>query len=192
MLKSITPNYTETRESKYDWLDHHDRGNTEWQKINPVSPFYLFVPRDEALEAEYRRFTSIPEVFPVNSVGIVTARDRLTIRWSEREAWDTVRAFSGMESELARQGYELGEDAQDWKVELAQKDLLDSGPIREKVVPILYRPFDVRHTYYTGRSQGFICRPRSEIMQNMLAGENLALMCCRSQGHVVGAWRMDI
>ena len=146
------------RESKYDWLDHHDRGNTEWQKINPVSPFYLFVPRDEALEAEYRRFTSIPEVFPVNSVGIVTARDRLTIRWSEREAWDTVRAFSQMDPELARQAYQLGNDARDWKVTMAQKDLLDSGPIREKVVPILYRPFDMRHTYYTGRSRGsYVC-----------------------------------
>ena len=45
--------------------------------LNPVSPFYLFVPRDDALEAQYRKFTSIPDVFPVNSVGIVTARDRL-------------------------------------------------------------------------------------------------------------------
>ena len=180
-----------TRESKYDWLDAHDRGSTEWQKVNPVSPFYLFVPRDEALEAEYRRFISIPEVFPVNSVGIVTARDRLTIRWSEQEAWDTVCAFSGMEPELARQGYELGNDARDWKVAMAQKDLLDSGPIREKVVPILYRPFDMRHTYYTGRSRGFLCMPRSEIMQNMLAGENLAL-CVGRQGHVVGAGEWNL
>ena len=180
-----------TRESKYDWLDAHDRGSTEWQKVNPVSPFYLFVPRDEALEAEYRRFTSIPEVFPVNSVGIVTARDHLTIRWSEQEAWDTVCTFSGMEPELARQGYELGNDARDWKVAMAQKDLLDSGPIREKVVPILYRPFDMRHTYYTGRSRGFLCMPRSEIMQNMLAGENLAL-CVGRQGHVVGAGEWNL
>ena len=180
-----------TRESKYDWLDAHDRGSTEWQKVNPVSPFYLFAPRDEALEAEYRRFISIPEVFPVNSVGIVTARDRLTIRWSEQEAWDTVCTFSGMEPELARQGYELGNDARDWKVAMAQKDLLDSGPIREKVVPILYRPFDMRHTYYTGRSRGFLCMPRSEIMQNMLAGENLAL-CVGRQGHVVGAGEWNL
>ena len=27
----------------------------------------------------------VPEVFPVNSVGIVTARDRLTIHWSAAE-----------------------------------------------------------------------------------------------------------
>ena len=147
--------------------------------------------RDEALEAEYRQFISIPDVFPVNSVGIVTARDRLTIRWSEQEAWDRVRAFSQMDPELARQAYQLGEDAQDWKVEMAQNDLLDPGLTREKVVPILYRPFDVRHTYYTGRSNGFICRPRSEVMRHMLAGENLAL-CIGRQGHVVGAGEWNL
>ena len=139
-----------TRQSKYAWLDAHDRGSTQWQELNPASPFYLFVPRDEALQAQYRRFISVPEAFPVNSVGIVTARDRLTIHWSDEDVWTTVRVFSGMEPELARQGWQLGKDARDWKVTLAQKDLRDSGPALERVVPILYRPFDVRHTYYTG------------------------------------------
>ncbi len=62
---------------------------------------------------------------------------------------------------------------------MAQKDLLDHGLASEKVVPILYRPFDVRYTYYTGRSQGFICRPRLEVMRHMLAGDNLALIATR-------------
>ncbi len=93
--------------------------------------------------------------------------------------WDTVRAFSQMDPERARQEYRLGKDARDWKVGLAQEDLLDSGPTVEKVAPILYRPFDVRHTYYTGRSRGFICMPRPNVMRNMLAGGNLALHVCR-------------
>ena len=176
-----------TREGKYDWLAAHNRGNTEWQQINPASPSYLFAPRDDALEAKYRRFVSIPDVFPVNNVGIVTARDRLTICWSEQEAWDTVIRFSGMDPELARHTFQLGKDAQGWKVTMAQKDLLASGPTREKVVPILYRPFDVRHTYYTGRSNGFISRP-STIMRHMLAGENLALMVPKRVEHV-GTWQ---
>ena len=185
------------RDSKYERLDAHDLASTKWQQINPASPFYLFVPRDDALEAEYRRFLSIPEVFsvsevfPVNSVGIVTARDRLTIHWSEQEAWDTVRAFSEMDPELARQGYKLGNDTRDWKVTLAQKDLRDFGPTRENVVPILYRPFDIRRTYYTGRSRGFICMPRPEVMRHMLAGENLAL-CVGRQGQVVGAGEWNL
>ena len=142
-----------TRENKYEWLDNQDCGSTDWRNLNPVSPYYLFVPRDEALEAEYRRFISIPEVFPINSVGIVTARDRLTIHWSKEQVWNTVVPFSGMEPELARLGYDLGDDVRDWKVTWAQQDLIDSGPGRENLVPILYRPFDVRHTYYTGRSR---------------------------------------
>ena len=105
-----------SRESKYDWLRAHDRDGTEWQALKPASPHYLFVPRDEALEAAYNRFMPVTEVFPVHSVGIVTARDSLTIRWSADEVWNTVTVFSGMEPELARQGYELGKDVQDWKV----------------------------------------------------------------------------
>ena len=168
-----------SRKSKYDWLHTHDRDSTEWQALNPASPHYLFVPRDEALEAAYNRFMPVTEVFPVHSVGIVTARDGLTIRWSADEVWNTVTVFSRMEPELARQGYELGNDARDWKVTLAQQDVRDSGPARERVVPILYRPFDVRHTYYTGHSRGFICMPRPEVMRHMLAGENRALHVCR-------------
>jgi len=113
-------------------------------------------------------------------VGIVTARDSLTIQRSPQEAWTTALNFSRMEPELARQAYGLGRDARDWKVTLAQKDLRDSGPERDKVAPILYRPFDVRYTYYTGRSRGFLCMPRPEVMRHMLAGENLALITARS------------
>ena len=175
-----------TRGSKYAWLDDHDRGSTQWRKLNPVSPFYLFVSRDEALEASYRRFVPVHEIFSAQVVGLFTARDRLTIHWSEEGVWNAVVPFSGMDPELARDGWQLGKDARDWKVTMAQKDLIDSGPTREKIVPILYRPFDVRHTYYTGRSRGFICMPRPEVMRHMLAGENVAL-CIGRQGHVVGA-----
>ena len=156
-------------------------------KDNPALAILYVHPRDDALEAEYRRFPSISDIFPVNSVGIVTARDHLTIRWSEQEVWDIVRAFSQMDPELARQAYQLGKDTRDWKVTLAQKDLRDSGPTRENVVPILYRPFDVRHTYYTGWSRGFISTPRHEVMRHMLVRENLALITPKQHKDEFGA-----
>ncbi|MGI6356958.1 MAG: N-6 DNA methylase [Lentisphaerae bacterium] len=169
-----------TRESKYDWLDAHDAETTEWRKLTPRTGSYLFIPRDESLLRMYECFQSIPDIFPLNSVGIVTARDKLCIQWTAQEMWHTVNHFAKADPELARRGYQLGKDAKDWKVTLAQKDILDSGPVHDKVVSILYRPFDVRRTYYTGRSGGFICRPRPEVMQHMLAGENLALATTRS------------
>ena len=177
-----------TRESKYDWLDAHDAETTEWRKLTPRTGSYLFIPRDESLLRMYERFQSIPDIFPVNSVGIVTARDKLCIQWTAEEMWHTVNHFAKADPELARRAYQLGKDARDWKVTLAQKDILDSGPVRDKVAPILYRPFDVRHTYYTGRSRGFICMSRPEVMQHMLTGENLALIAPRQHKDEFGAF----
>lgn len=102
--------------------------------------------------------------------------------------WNTVLQFSKTDTELARDTYQLGRDVQGWTVSKAQEDLLDSGPLREKVVQILYRPFDTRYTYYTGRSRGFMSRPGSSVMQQMLDGKNLALMMPKRVEHV-GAWQ---
>ena len=85
-----------------------------------------------------------------------------------------------MEVELARQTYNLGEDARDWKVVLAQQDLMKTGLAPERICEILYRPFDSRFTYYTGNSRGFHCMPRHEVMQHMLK-ENIGICFMRPQ-----------
>jgi len=170
------------RQAKYDWLDSHTLETAGYQPIIPESPSYFFTPRLTQNLQAYLSWPQITEIFPVNSVGIVTARDNLTIRWTPDEMWTTVLTFSQLNEELAREAFQLGKDARDWKVSLAQQDVKrDGGPHREKIVPILYRPFDVRYTYYTGRSRGFHCMPRSEVMRHMLAGENLGLITRRQQ-----------
>jgi hypothetical protein len=167
------------REAKYKALAELDLQSTPWQELQPHSPYYLFVPQVMDLRAEYDRGWPVNEIFPVNSVGIVTARDHLAVRWSPEEVWATVQEFVGLKEEEAREKYHLGKDARDWKVTLAQADLKKSGPERKRIVPVLYRPFDVRFTYYTGQSRGFICMPRPEVMGHMLAGENLGLITTR-------------
>jgi len=175
------------REGKYLALSELDINTIEWKELKPQSPFYFFVLRNEELSAEYEQGWKVTDIFPVNSVGIVTARDNLTIRWSKQEVWDTVTDFSSLPPEEARDKYRLGKDVRDWKVALAQKDVQTSGLSSEKVVPILYRPFDVRHTYYTGHSRGFICMPRPEVMRHMLTGRNMGLVLPR-RVEVVGPW----
>ncbi len=156
------------RDHKYLWLSEHDYIKTEWSDLKPSSPLYLFVPRDEKLQKRFQLYPSIQSIFPINSVGIVTARDHLTIHWSSHDVWTTVLNFSSLDSETARKAYKLGNDARDWKVKLAQDDLKKSGPNKENIVPLLYRPFDTRFTYYTGNSKGFHCMPRGEVMRHML------------------------
>jgi predicted helicase len=163
------------RKEKYDWLINNDITTTKWQEIAPKSEFYLFLPRDEELLELYEKSPKITDVFPVNSVGIVTARDRLTIQFTPEKVWTTILNFSKMDEDLARSAYSLGKDARDWKVKLAQKDLIYSGVDRKKIVPILYRPFDIRYTYYTGKSRGFHCMPRRNVMRHMMF-DNLGLI----------------
>ncbi len=172
------------RDEKYEWLQKNDIKSTKWKRLSPKSEYYFYIPRDEKLLKAYEQFPKITEVFAVNSVGIVTARDNLTINWNPNGVWTTVQNFAEMDRELARIAYKLGKDVRDWKVELAQKDLLHSGLDKNKIVPILYRPFDIRYTYYTGKSRGFHCMPRPKVMRHMLQ-ENLSL-CVGRAGQVVG------
>jgi hypothetical protein len=167
-----------TREHKYQWLDRHRLETTEWKKLEPSASYYLFIPAKQSEQDNYKDAVSLPSIFPTNSVGIVTARDDLTIQSSADQVWKTVEEFSKMGTEEAREAFNLGRDVRDWKVSLAQKDLVDSGPKKEHIAPILYRPFDIRYTYYTGRSRGFLCMPRPEVMTQMLE-ENIALVSVR-------------
>ncbi|MCB5272209.1 MAG: N-6 DNA methylase [Candidatus Cloacimonetes bacterium] len=155
------------RTEKYDWLEANDFKIDTYEELNPSSPFYLFHPEATGNE-HYLEWTSLPEIFPVNSVGIVTARDALTIQDSENQVRKTVHHFASLEAETARTTYRLGKDAQDWKVDFAQRDLNDSDLSDDRIKPILYRPFDTRYTYYTGINRGFHCRPRNAVMKHML------------------------
>lgn len=165
------------RQIKYDWLDINQFQAKTYQELSPGSPFYLFRPEATGNE-HYLQWKSLPEIFPVNSVGIVTARDGLTIQDTPNRVRKTIHHFACLDPETARTAFNLGNDAQDWKVEFAQKDLKDSGLSDAKIVPILYRPFDVRYTYYTGKSRGFHCRTRNEVMRHMLE-ENAAISVVR-------------
>jgi predicted helicase len=164
------------REAKYTNLSGLGFQSIGWEKLEPHAPTYLFIRQSADLLAEYEKGWKVTDIFPVNSVGIVTARDDLAIGWSSDETWSTVQDFVNLPVEDARTKYALGKDAGDWKIKLAQDDLRSSGPRRSMIHPIQYRPFDTRFTYYTGVSRGFICRPRSEVMRHMLANANLGLI----------------
>lgn len=164
---------------KYHWLAEHDMTTTEWKKLEPAKPFYLFEPVNTIYAEEYEQGWKVTDILSVNAPGIVTARDALTVQWKEEDIWTTVNNFSSLSQEEARERYQLGQDTQDWTVQLAQKDIKASGPSRSKIKPILYRPFDVRYTYYTSNTKGFFSRPRNEIVRHMLSGRNLGLITVR-------------
>ncbi|GIV07270.1 MAG: hypothetical protein KatS3mg017_0472 [Fimbriimonadales bacterium] len=168
------------REAKYDALRTGTLENIAWTPLNPQPPMYLLVPQDATREAEYQQGWRIPDIFPTHSVGIVTARDSLTVHWTRDDVWRTVCRFAELEPEQARE-HGLRGDRQ--RVMRFLQDLRDAdvpNPEASRYIqPILYRPFDVRYTFYTGRVNGFHERPRPEVMRHLLAGRNVALIVGR-------------
>lgn len=173
--------------SKYEWLVANDVASTPYAELVPILPRYLFVPRDETLAEEYEAGWGINEVFPTNSVGIVTARDKLTIRWTSDEMRQVAIDFANLSEDEARTHYSLRNDVRDWRVQWAQADIRSHPDASKHIRPILYRPFDKRYTYYTGQTCGFICMPRQKVMHHMLAGPNVGLSTTRAT-EITGGW----
>lgn len=172
------------RAGKYVTLEASGLTGSLWQPLHPPAPQYALMRRDYGVESTYRAGFGVQEFMPVNSVGIVTARDALTVDMDKQTLWQRVKDFAQLSSEAARQKYDLGKDVRDWQVAWAQKDV--TQPKEECITPISYRPFDKRWTYYTGSSRGFMCYPRDEVMRNMNQHDNIALGVCRQGG--VNQW----
>lgn len=173
------------RRAKYDFLSQNGLSGISFSKILTKPPFYFFVPKDFQLSTEYDQGFSLQDLFPAKNVGIVTARDKLTIHQKEEDILETIVHFSALDVEEARNQYKLGKDVRDWSVQTAQQDLKRSCISKDLIVPINYRPFDIKYTYYTGRSKGFHCYPRQEIMKHFINRKNIGLAIGR-QGQVVG------
>lgn len=167
------------RAEKYTYLMSYDIGTSPWQQVLPSSPWYLFVPQDTKLQAEYEQGWSIPDIFPINSVGIVTARDYLTVQWTKKEMRQIIQHFTTLSIDEARTTYHIGDDTKEWTITSAQSDIRQHGISPKQIVPLLYRPFDTRYTYYTGQTKGFICRPRFDVMHHMLDGKNIGMIFMR-------------
>ena len=174
------------RSTKYEILNQSCIDDVDWKTLAPQLPFYLFCPQNTDFLTEYNEGWKITELMPVNSTGIVTARDHFAIQWSSEDIWNIIKSFVSLPIEEARKKYSLGNDARDWKVELAQLDVRKSKIDRENIKPVLYRPFDVRYTYFTGNSRGFHCTPRGDVMRHMLS-DNMAILTSRmTKGEVFG------
>jgi hypothetical protein len=173
------------REIKYDWLERHHVKYTKWKKLTPKSEFYFFVPRDEKLLAGYEKNPKITEIFPVNSVGVVTSRDKFAISADKEELKRRVRMFHNEDipDSTIKQTFDL-KDKAGWTVKNARAKIKAEEEWEKQIIPILYRPFDRQWVFY---NDAVIERTRKEVMHNMLH-ENLALVGMRQYAYDVSSY----
>jgi hypothetical protein len=166
------------RESKYAVLEEANLKSTTWTSLKPEPIYYFFVPKDFRLIDEYSIYSSLVDIFSINGPGVKTERDGVSIHRTKDEIEDAVRAFREKTVSELRTQFELGEDSRDWKVTNAKADVLANRS--EKLFKrILYRPFDYRQTWYSGKTRGFIGTPGYPVMKNMLDSKAIGLLAMR-------------
>lgn len=178
-----------SRAAKLRWLGANDVGTTVWKAIEPRAPAFLFSPRDAALEAEYRRGVSLPEIFPEHSVGIVTGRDAFAIDTDPAALERRIGRFRSetVHGDLLRQECGL-EDTGSWSLEAARRQARKDKDWRQRFRRILFRPFDWRTVFY---ADYVIERPRGRVMRHLLAAGNLGLIVPRQHKEEPGALVTD-
>ena len=174
-----------TRREKYDELNRRPRGATDWQTVNPVSPFYLFLPQDEQLRAEYLRWPSIRDLMPVSVLGFQTHRDLFAIALDRGTIVSRCEALldEALEDDEIRATFGL-RDNQGWSLASARSAIRDDPDWEEHTIRCLYRPFDTRWCYF---SHVAMDRPRRQLLDHVAGKDNLTLLVPRQLG--ILPWR---
>lgn len=169
-----------SRDYKYDWLEKHSLLDTPWQDLQPALPQLLLVPRDETDAAEYERGWKVTDIFPMNGTGVITKCDQLNISFSAKECFEKVSWLLTATESDARQRFRLPKlGVRDWSFGAAVSDVKNSGPDEIFVKPVLYRPFDQRYLYYTGRSKGLMGWPVQKLFRHFSESPNIGLITSR-------------
>jgi len=161
------------REEKYNWLNKHEFAVKNYKEIQPKSPHYFLIKRDTEKIQQYLKWKKVNEIFPVNSVGVVTSRDQFVIDINKRDLKNRILQFRNLShpDSLIAQAFNL-KDKSNWKIKEVRESVANISNIDDYIKPILYRPFDIQYLFY---HDSLIERMRLEVMRHMME-DNIALI----------------
>ena len=162
-----------SRESKYEVLQNSNITKTKWTKLEPSSPFYLYVPQDDTLREEYEKGSQLSDAFPTNVLGFQTHRDDFAIDFEEQtiiERISDLRSKTMADDEI-RDKYQL-KDNRDWKLAEARKTVRADVDWKASAIECLYRPFDYRWSYFSDVAMDY---PRRDLLTHVAGRDNLCL-----------------
>src|SRR5690554_1533725 len=81
------------REFKYDYLSTYSLKDVDFVEVMNIAPNYFFINKNFEEQESYNKGFSVNELFPVNSVGIVTSRDKFVIDENENLLISRIKDF---------------------------------------------------------------------------------------------------
>ena len=166
------------REDKYKWLLRNALTTTEWGEVKPKSPFYFFVPIKGTYWDEYEKYWKITDIFPLNGVGMTTARDNFVIDMDKTKLEERIRLFknSNISDEELHQSFDIRKK-KGWSIRKAWNMLqpIPDSDLKRFIKPVLYRPFDPQWIFW---HDSVVWRTVKRVMRHMVQ-ENISLCAMR-------------
>jgi predicted helicase len=106
------------RELKYDFLIKNELQSVPYREVRNMKPNYFFVVKNLDGQDSYEKGFSVAELFTLNNIGIVTAKDSVLVSEKKSELLHKVEEYYGIQSNV------------------------------NFIKMLSYRPFDTRFVYY--------------------------------------------
>jgi len=151
------------RSVKYPFLENESVDSIKWKELDKKQPYYFFVPKDFALEDNYKKGFSISNLQQKVS-GIETKRDHFAIDYDcdvlKKRITDFVQ--NDYSSSERKSIFNLRDN--EWVVDDAVIELRNNHTWKDSFVPCLTRPFDTRFIIY---NKTILARDRGILMAGM-------------------------
>ena len=171
-----------TRGKKTEFLKLYGHAKTKFTKLIPSAPDYFFTPKDMSLKEEYDKGFGVNELFIKQGTGIKFRKDNLFVKnhFTQQDVETMLHDIAQLEDEQILEKYKTSE-TKDWTLKDKRPYFLEYRI--GDIVPVLYRVFDWRWTYYPmDKVSQFIVRgdARKDLMQHLFR-DNLVLLTLRNQ-----------
>ncbi len=175
-------------DSPYFWFVPKDFSNAEYEN-------FWALAGDKALGESKGIFENF------NS-GIKTEKDKIAIQFTKEQMQNVLNDFINLDKNKLATKYKI-HDSRDWTIDKAKAEViavchtersevskrresnnqmsydLDSSLVsltqNDGIQKIAYHPFDLRYTFTSGKTKGFIAYPRFETIKHFLSGKNLGI-----------------
>ncbi|MFA5010545.1 MAG: type ISP restriction/modification enzyme [Ignavibacteria bacterium] len=172
------------REFKYDFLLENNLSSIPYSELKYTEPNYFFKSKDLEEEIEYNsNGFLIKDLFPLNSLGLLTKRDDLSIDFNESNLENKIIFFldeTKTVDEVCRRFNLVIKDNDKWDANIT-RDKVPLKDIKSQIKDFQYRPFDNRKVFY---NPYFVARPNTKVLGHFIK-DNFGLIICR-QGQAVG------
>ncbi|TXJ32209.1 type ISP restriction/modification enzyme [Brachyspira aalborgi] len=174
-----------TQDYKKNYLIDKSIADEKWVELEDDKKWHWFT-KVKSNEKYLKEFIGLTEIFNLFGSGCKTERDYITIHITEEELKNTILDFNNLSENKLTEKYNT-KVSRDWSVDRAKKDIMENYKKYkfDLITKINYRPFDIRYTYYTGTSKGFLGTPSRKIGYNFINRKNIGLIFPRQ---IAGAY----